>query len=272
MHSTPFIVVGLLVLLLVWLQMPAPASGSGWLPESAAISGRPPVLRSRPAVWMTTAMSAVIVVVVARGGVVSVVVGLGVVTMVFAVRFLMVQALMKRVRLQRQRAVIEFCDALCVELQAGLPVVRALAHASEAWPEWRPIASAAALGADIAAVLRSAADDPGAAGLRAIAAAWEVAGEAGAGLAGVLANISRGLRNDEEARAELSAALGPTRATAKLLAVLPLFGLAMGTTMGAEPVGFILDTAAGRVCLVGGVLLVVAGLAWVERLARSIED
>jgi tight adherence protein B len=104
-----------------------------------------------------------------------------------------------------------------------------------------------------------------------VAAAWDVAGHTGAGLAAVLDTIGGALRHDQEARAEAAAALGPTRATARLLAVLPIFGIAMGTSMGADPIGFLSHTGVGRVCFAFGVLLALGGLWWVERLARSAE-
>jgi tight adherence protein B len=104
-----------------------------------------------------------------------------------------------------------------------------------------------------------------------IAAGWEVAGSAGAALAGVLERIAAGLRSDEDARAEVVACLGPVRATAKLLAVLPVFGLALGSSMGARPVGFLVSTGPGVACLGAGLVLVSVGVLWVERLASSAE-
>ena len=58
-----------------------------------------------------------------------------------------------------------------------------------------------------------------------------------AALAVVLDRIGVGLRDEEEARAEVAASLAPARATAKLLAGLPVFGLALGMSMGARPLG-----------------------------------
>jgi hypothetical protein len=88
----------------------------------------------------------------------------------------------------------------------------------------------------------------------------------------VLDSIAGSLRSDEDLRAEVTAALGPARSTARLLAVLPVFGLVLGTSMGAHPLGFLLQTAAGWFCLVGGALLAVAGMWWVERLVRAVEE
>ena len=83
-----------------------------------------------------------------------------------------------------------------------------------------------------------------------IAACWEVSGRSGAGLASVLDRVGTALREDEEAHAEVSAALGSPRATAKLLAGLPVVGLALGSAMGVDPVSFLLTAPLGNCCLV----------------------
>lgn len=177
-----------------------------------------------------------------------------------------------RRRRARQAAVVEFCDTLRAELLGGTAAPDALRSACEVWPEWEPMGRAAVLGADVAAVVRASAAAPGAGGLRAIAAAWQVAGRSGAGLASVLAGIADGLRDDHDARAELTAGLAPARSTARMLAVLPVFGVLMGISIGADPLGFLLTTPAGLGCLLVGGTLAVAGLWWVERIAAAVEE
>lgn len=178
---------------------------------------------------------------------------------------------LRRTRRQRQLVVIEFCDALAAEMQAGAAAGVAAERASRSWPELASVASAARLGGDLAQALRERAAVPGFEGLRAVAAAWEVAVHSGAVLAGVLDRVVAGLRADDEARAEVTAALGPPRATAKMLAVLPVFGLALGASMEARPLQFLLHTNVGVACLAAGVALALGGVLWVERLATSAE-
>jgi tight adherence protein B len=60
--------------------------------------------------------------------------------------------------------------------------------------------------------------------------------------------------------------------TVVLLAVLPLVGLAMGWALGADPLGVLLHTAAGLVCLVVGGLLEAAGFCWAMRIVRGREE
>jgi len=177
----------------------------------------------------------------------------------------------RRLRRERQRAVIEFCDSLGAELRAGLPADQSLERACTLRREWACIVAAARLGGDVAEAMRRASAEPGSEGLRAVAAGWVVAGNAGAGLATVLQRLSVGLRSDEEARSEVIASLGPPRATAKMLAVLPVFGLALGSSMGARPVAFLLHTDIGLGCLTLGLVLAALGVWWVERLATAAE-
>ncbi|MBA2773280.1 MAG: type II secretion system F family protein [Nocardioidaceae bacterium] len=176
-----------------------------------------------------------------------------------------------RRRRGRAVAVIGLCDALSAELRAGLPAVQVVERSLEPWPEWDVIVTAARLGGDVPQAIRTVAAEPGADGLRAVAAAWEVAEQSGAALAEVLEQVAAGLRSDDDARAEVVAALAPPRATAKMLACLPVFGLGLGASMDAHPVDFLLHTDLGLMCLGAGVLLALVGVWWVERMAAAAE-
>jgi tight adherence protein B len=166
-------------------------------------------------------------------------------------------------------SVVGLCGSLAAELHAGLPAHTALVRACSEWAEFSPVARAVRLGGDIPSALRSLAERPGAEGLRAIAAGWVVAAHSGASLARVLDRLVEGLRDQRAARAEVDAALAPPRATARMLAVLPVFGVALGIAMGADPVSFLTNTDPGRACLLTGLALALAGVAWVERLAAT---
>lgn len=201
----------------------------------------------------------------------AVVIGLAVVAATLALRRLAAGRQRRRRRRRHEDAVVQVCDALAAELRAGLPTVEAVERAFAGWPEWVEVMTAARLGADVPAAMRRLAGEPGADGLRAIAAAWEVAERSGAAMADVLDQIATGLRSDNEARAELTAALAPPRATAKLLAGLPVFGLGLGVSMGGDPLAFLLGTTAGLVCLATGIVLALVGVWWVERMADAVD-
>jgi tight adherence protein B len=55
------------------------------------------------------------------------------------------------------------------------------------------------------------------------------------------------------------------------MVALPAMTLLMGSGLGGDPVGFLLATAPGWACLAAGLTLGLAGLAWIEGLAGSVE-
>jgi tight adherence protein B len=197
---------------------------------------------------------------------------LGVVVAGISVRRLAAQVAARHRRDSSRRRVLEFCDALTAELQAGLPAPTALERACEPWPELAPVRAAGRIDGDVPGALRILARTPGSAGLAAVAAAWDVAARSGAGLAVVVEKVTESLRHDADAAAEVTAALGPPRATARMLLVLPVLGVGLGMSMGANPLDFLLTTAPGLGCLFVGVLLALVGVIWVERLAARAEE
>jgi tight adherence protein B len=166
----------------------------------------------------------------------------------------------------RRARVIEACAVLSADLRAGRPPQDALAAASEVCAELGPAAEIAKLGGNVGAALSESSAAPGAAGLAALGAAWQVVERSGVALSSVASRLAESLRADETARRQATAALAGARSTARLLASLPLLGTALGHLLGAEPVAFLTGTPPGWFCLLAGVALMIAGLAWVERL------
>lgn len=166
----------------------------------------------------------------------------------------------------RRDAVLETLTGLATELRGGAEPRTALAVAAEAAGLARVAVAARHPAADVPAVLRAAGAAPGGSLLLDLAAAWEVVAVTGGGLAGPVTRLVTGCRADDAARRELDAALAGPRATAALLSVLPLGGIAMGSALGADPTGFLLGTGAGRACLLGGAVLVAAGVWWTRAI------
>lgn len=171
----------------------------------------------------------------------------------------------------RRGQVIEACAVLAAELRAGRIPREALDAAATACAELAEAVAVARLGGDVATVLDRIAVAPGAGGLRALAAAWRVAEQSGSAFAAVAERIADSLRADELVRRQVSAGLAGARATARLLAGLPVLGIGLGQLVGADPLTFLTGRPYGRVCLMSGLLLATVGLAWVERLADSCE-
>jgi len=178
----------------------------------------------------------------------------------------------RRTRPQRWRtSVIELCDAMAAELSAGRTpdeaftaaaavldphVSRELLHTSRPPPEH----------------LDKLATRPGAEGLRLLAACWRIGAERGGTLATVLDGLAGALRDEEAQRQDVSVQLAGPRATARLLAALPLLGLAMAAALGAHPVPFLCGTLPGLACLITGMALNLLGLHWTRALAKSAES
>ncbi len=181
----------------------------------------------------------------------------------------------------RQEAVAGLCAAVAGELRAGRPPEAALAEAVErsrraedhgdADAALTRLLAAARFGGDVPAALRRAARTPGAEGLAGAAACWEVAVDGGAGLADGLDRVAAALRAEREQREDLRAQLAGPRSTAAMLALLPVFGVVLGATLGADPLRVLFRTPAGLGCLLACAVLDWAGLTWTARIVRSAE-
>lgn len=100
-------------------------------------------------------------------------------------------------------------------------------------------------------------------------AAVRLADRTGAPLADLVERIEADARATDRGLAAAAAQAAGARATAWLLAVLPLGGIGLGYGVGVDPVAVLLHTPVGAACAVTAVVLQLTGLLWAERLGSS---
>jgi tight adherence protein B len=155
------------------------------------------------------------------------------------------------------------------ELRAGASLAAALraagAEASEPTTvALSPAVAAACLGLEVSSRVRHVPEPS----FRWAAAAMEVASADGAGLAEALQRIGDLAAEDRKHRQQQRALLAGSRATARVLLGLPALGALLGWGFGADPVGFLLGTGIGRICLASAIGLAAAGWWWMRVLTR----
>ena len=172
----------------------------------------------------------------------------------------------------RLAVLAESLAALAAELRAGRLLGDAAVGVADACPDRE--CAAALLRAVRAPSPRR---DPGGAepdgltgALDRLSAAVALSVRTGCSLATVVSAVEDDLRARLRRRRELQVAIAGPRSSARLLAGLPVLGLAMGSGAGADPWGVLTTTGPGQALLVGGVALEVAGIAWTGRLVRRI--
>ncbi|WP_153506531.1 type II secretion system F family protein [Cumulibacter manganitolerans] len=177
-----------------------------------------------------------------------------------------------RRRLLEQSADCDTLHALAAELRAGhsLAVALRATAATGTAPLCRGAGRAAhavVMGDDPAAALQRAAGGP--LGDR-LGALVRLSGTHGIALAHAVDALAADAEDGLRRRRDLAGLLAGPRATANLLAALPVFGVLMGESIGAHPVRTLLHTPAGAVVLVVGVALAAAGVLWTQALVAKV--
>ena len=183
----------------------------------------------------------------------------------------------RQFRRDRAAAVSGLTDALgllVAELRAGAhPAAAAEAAAGEAPPgpaaALSTAAAAARLGGDVPAVLRAHGGPALRPWLDRLAEAWALAERHGVPLADLLDAVRIDVDSRTRFAAEVDARLAGPRATATVLAGLPVLGLLLGQAIGADPMRVLANTAAGQTLLVVGTGLACAGVLWSAQIVSA---
>lgn len=188
----------------------------------------------------------------------------------FAVRQFRAERERRRAQARRD-AVAEVVGLMAAELRAGILPQRALSGLASDFAFLTAASRAAELGGDVSSALRRESATPGCELLADVSSAWTVADRSGAPLARVLDRLEASMRDDREIEREVQSGVAPARATGRLMAVLPVVGLALGSGMGSDPVALLTQTVPGALCLAAGSTCACAGVAWVNRIAATAE-
>lgn len=133
------------------------------------------------------------------------------------------------------------------------------------------VAARALLGADVAAGLRAEAarsTNPG--HWERLAVCWQLAQTHGLAIATLMQAAQRDIVERERFHGRVEAGMAGARATAAILAGLPLLGVLLGQSIGAEPLNFLLSDGVGGWLLVIGVGLICCGLLWSHRITSRV--
>lgn len=171
---------------------------------------------------------------------------------------------------RRETCTAAFLGHLVGELRTGHSMAVAVDHAAEHLPADTPrdladtllvVRSHVRRGISGAAAL---ADAP--AELAPLGALWRLADRHGLPLTPLVAQAQTRLDARLRHRATTTATLQGPQATAVILALLPVAGIAMGTAMGADPVGFLTGGGLGGLLLVLGTALAAGGFVWARHI------
>lgn len=178
----------------------------------------------------------------------------------------------RRARALEAAALQSALDVLAGELRVGVHPVSAFETAAREVDEpvagdLRAVAARARLGADVAAGLRSSAESSRLPEhWERLALFWRLAQTHGLAVATLIRAAHRDIVERERFAARVDAGMAGARATAAVLAGLPVLGIGLGQLIGADPVMFLLSGGAGGWLLAVGVSLACCGLVWSDRI------
>ncbi len=174
------------------------------------------------------------------------------------------------------RALQGALEVLVGELRVGAHPVRAfdLAAAETGGTvggAFRSVAARAGLGADVSAGLRAvAARSELTYEWDRLAVFWQLGAQHGLAISTLMRAAQLDIIERQRFYARLEAGMAGARATAVILAGLPVLGVVLGELIGAAPLAFLSGGGVGGVFLVAGVGLLCVGLWWADRITDRL--
>ncbi len=165
-------------------------------------------------------------------------------------------------------------DVLVGELRVGAHPAAAFAVAASetAGPvadACRAVAARARLGADVAAGLRGVAETSVLQdSWDRLAVCWQLATDHGLAMSALMRAAQCDIAERQRFSSQVNSAMAGARATATILAGLPLLAVLMGQTIGAHPVAFLIGGHLGGWLLLVGLTLICVGLLWSDRITE----
>jgi tight adherence protein B len=163
-------------------------------------------------------------------------------------------------------------EVLVGELRVGAHPAQAFAVAAHeaggpVSESCRAVAARARLGADVSAGLRNVADGSALpAQWDRLAVCWQLAADHGLAMSTLMRTAQRDIAERQRFSGHVRSAMAGARATAAILAGLPVLSVVLGELVGAHPAAFLLSGHAGGWLLVIGTMLVCGGLLWSDRI------
>lgn len=174
----------------------------------------------------------------------------------------------RRRALDESRLLETAIDVLVGELRVGAHPSRAFAVAADETDgsvanSCRAVAARARLGANVTAGLRSVAITSALpAQWDRLAVCWQLGCEHGLAISTLMRAAQRDIVERQRFSVRLMSAMAGARATAAILATLPVVSMLLGQLVGANPIALLVSGRAGGWLLVVGVTLVCGGLLW----------
>lgn len=230
------------------------------LRRSGRLRSRPPTsVRPLPAAIWPVALGGLAVLVAVTTGVA--------VGAAFAIAGAVVLMLLRDARRNRDvarrgSALLAGVRLMVAELDAGSRPDAALRSAAELCPDHGDALRSAALAYARGESATSLRIDE----LAPLRCAFDVAASTGAPLADLLARAADDLEAIEARRQRVTSLTAAPRSSAALLALLPVLGMVLGSSLGARPLHVLLIGGSGQALLLAGVVLDVLGVLWTRRI------